>query len=96
MSFRGDPFALTRRRYLWIACFALIGISFVGLLGSTVGTLRPSSNPLQKNGAKWQLESTKPPELDQFHFQNYVKGAPTNRFRGMAIIKTFDALDSCL
>ncbi|PPQ78032.1 hypothetical protein CVT25_015577 [Psilocybe cyanescens] len=80
MSFRGDPFALPRRRYLWIACFALIGISFVGLLGSTVGTLRPSLNPSERNRESW-LASTRPTEPDQLHFQKFVKGAPTNRFR---------------
>lgn len=93
MSFRGDPFALPRRRYLWIACFALIGISFVGLLGSTVGTLRPSLNPSERNRESW-LASTRPTEPDQLHFQKFVKGAPTNRFRGIRITKNSNALNS--
>ncbi|KDR85480.1 hypothetical protein GALMADRAFT_53717 [Galerina marginata CBS 339.88] len=81
MSFGKDSL-FPRRRYVYAACFSLIGISFFSLLASNFWSLRPTNYPLQASpGAIGHSFQSPLQELDQFDFRDHLKGLPTNNFR---------------
>lgn len=99
VSFDSDVlFAKPRRRFVFIGCLTLVGVSIVSLFGSTLWTLRPSTYALADSGmgSPQHLENnattapTAPAqEVDRFDSQLYLRGPPTDRFRGMSTTPTF-------
>lgn len=84
-------FAKLPRRYVFIACFTLVGLSIVSLFSSTLWTLHPSTYSLADSG----MESIQQPlennattapaqEVHRFDSELYLRGPPTDKFRGMS------------
>ncbi|KAF8913143.1 hypothetical protein CPB84DRAFT_1812062 [Gymnopilus junonius] len=84
MSFAKEPTTLCipRRRYVYIVSFLLIGVSFVGLLSSTIWSLRPHIDRLGgDNEDRTLVEQSPLQESEHSESQNYLKGPPANNFR---------------
>jgi hypothetical protein len=69
------------RRRLYTACISLVGISFAGLLASTIWSLRPSIDLKDEQPGARNVIQSPLQESNEFDFHKYVKGPPTNNFR---------------
>lgn len=98
MSFRTESvFYIPRRRYVYIAGFLLIGISFVGIISSTIWSLLPNIDQLGGKKEDRGLVKQSPfQEQDRFEFQEIVKGPPANNFRGLLVYKCLPGLQSLI
>jgi len=82
-------FPKPRRRYVLIGCVTLVGISIISLFSSTLWSLRPPTYALADSGIESTHLETIPTivpaqEIDRFASQSYLRGLPTDRFRGLS------------
>jgi len=100
VSFDKDVlFVKPRRRFVLLGCLTLVGLGISSLFSSALWTLRPPTYALADSGMEstphLENNTTTTPaapavpaaptqEVDRFDSQLYLKGLPTDRFRGMS------------
>lgn len=87
MSFRADSaLHIPRRRYVLVAGFLLVGISLIGLLSTNLRILRPHTVQLEGEEGLRLVGQYPSQKQDEFASEKYLKGAPTDNFRGLPSI----------